>query len=204
MTKQPSEPDYDFWMGMASWSKDDAIALAVGMDPDVADWRIHMSDDQNKRVRQIERAIITGVFPNSDLINPRDFLSEMMSNDYEFPKGLMAAAKARKVKIKNWKHAHDAVVAKFEVTSRSDVMSADAKSGSKLPTPRLESCYRIILGVACTRYGYDPKKNYNTATKKIFRDIEKSGIKITDETILSTLRKAYEEVGLELIESDRI
>lgn len=75
-----------------------------------------------------------------------------------------------------------------------------AKSNKSFDEELLESerssLYKMVLGMATSKYGYKPEENRNSATggnnNSIKADLEKKGLNLDEDTIRGHLQKAYE------------
>jgi hypothetical protein len=56
----------------------------------------------------------------------------------------------------------------------------------------IESLQKLVIGMACAGYRFDPSRGRNSATSDIRSDLDKLGIHLDDETILARLREAAE------------
>lgn len=67
------------------------------------------------------------------------------------------------------------------------------------PRPALTRKYRslqkVALAMAMHRYDYDPEAGRSSAPREIMGATELFGLRVTDDTILSQLREAFEEHG---------
>ena len=56
----------------------------------------------------------------------------------------------------------------------------------------------MVAGMASRQYGYRPNAERNSATKAIVDDIERLGLSIDKDTVLTHLRAAFRELEIEL------
>ncbi len=133
--------DYAHWVQMPAWTREEAIALSIGLDPDVIDLEamteLAQDSDLEKRRRLLVRAFESGVFPNADRVSPEDFLSWMKSNRLDVPKALTAATKAQGHALTNWRREHD------KLKARTD--AEEAKRALEKPSNRPGPAAHIAL-----------------------------------------------------------
>jgi hypothetical protein len=196
-------PDYAHWVQVPAWTREEAIALSVGLNPDVIDpgamTELAQDSDAGKRSRLLMRGFEFGVFANSIRISPEDFLSWMKSNRLDVPKALIAAAKAQGHALTDWRREYDALKAR---TDAEDAKRALEKPTNR-PEPQFTSLYTIILGVAYGRHGYDPGAKRNAAPAAIVGEVEQAGLTISAETVLNILRTACEYLDYDPMQSGR-
>ena len=64
--------------------------------------------------------------------------------------------------------------------------------GKQLKTRERDTLMKLIIGMAVSRYKYDPRANRNEATSAIADDLAKLGIPLDPDTVLKWLREAAE------------
>ena len=62
-------------------------------------------------------------------------------------------------------------------------------------TKKFHTHQRLLLAMALDRYGYDPSLPRNAAAGEIMRATELHGLRVTDDTIRTALREAFDEHG---------
>ena len=76
---------------------------------------------------------------------------------------------------------------------RSDI--ADVSRPLPSLTKKFHTHQRMLLAMALDQYGYDPSMPRNAAASQIMRATELHGLRVTDDTIRTALREAFEEHG---------
>lgn len=66
--------------------------------------------------------------------------------------------------------------------------------GDELPTRARDTLLKLVIGMAISRYGYDPRKGKSPVTKRIVDDLASLGIPLSDDTVLKWLRQANDAV----------
>jgi hypothetical protein len=75
----------------------------------------------------------------------------------------------------------------------------ECKAACKDTHPReLQSLLRILAGMAAGRYNFNPKADRTSATKAIVDDIERLGLSIDKDTVLKYLRRAFNDLEIDL------
>lgn len=80
----------------------------------------------------------------------------------------------------------------FERYWNGKPISLSSVQSAPLGTKERESLYKLIIGMAVTGYGYDPKSKKNIAIKEIHNDLALCGIALDEDTIRKWLGKASE------------
>jgi hypothetical protein len=135
------------------WMRAEAIALALGLDPDLKT----LDDNGNgtvpetaeKKRRILQRAFEAGAFPNPTQIAPFYFLSWLKSNRIEAPKALLDAAAEQGYEVKDW-HAE---CERLKVQLHAALSNRGETKDRTHPIPDEENLYKTVLGVAYGRHG---------------------------------------------------
>lgn len=116
MVQQPNErseaePDYGYWSTYAAWTFEQAAALSVGIDPDVA---TSPNCSEAQRVRYAKRLgvvnshrYLTDRFPTSGCVEPQLFISWAKKFKIELPSSLPDAVAATYGKADEWDLTRD-------------------------------------------------------------------------------------------------
>jgi hypothetical protein len=100
-------PDFSMWAKMTLWKRAEAIALALGLDPDLnlldenGNGTVPAALEKTRRV--LQRAFEGGAFHNPTQIAPTEFLSWLKSNRIEAPRPLLDAAAKQGGDVKDWR-----------------------------------------------------------------------------------------------------
>jgi hypothetical protein len=198
-----SSPDYSTWVKMTVWKRPEAIALALGLDPE----RNLLDENgngvvpatQEKYRKVLQRAFEAGAFPNPIQIAPSEFLSWLKSNRLEAPKPLLDAVAKQGLDVKDWR----AECERLKVQLHAALSNQTEAKNRTTPTPKEETLYKIVIGVAYGRHDYDPDAKRNNATTQIRNEVERAGLSIDDQAILNALRAASEALNFDLPKTDR-
>lgn len=198
-----SPPDYLMWVRMTLWKRPEAIALALGLDPDrnlldeSGNGTIPAALEKTRRV--LQRAFEGGAFPSPIQIAPSEFLSWLKSNRIEAPKPLLDAAAKQGGDVKDWRAECERLKVQLHAAQANSTKSKDRTT----PVPSAKTLYTIILGIAHGRYGFNPTAARNRATAELKREIENVGLTIDEESILNALRTTAEELDFQARQTDR-
>ena len=200
-TRTDSGPDYPFWVAMPTWTREEAIALLSGQNPDIPTEDITSSDVQKKIARLLERAFESGAFPNAIRVSPEDCLSAMESFGLSAPKALSAAASANEISIMNWRAECERKEAEIERLRRNIETEAtiEKRATSKLNVTGLKkkigSLQIALLGLSIAKFNLKRDWNNSSSATNIANAIHQSGLSLDKDTIRTHLAEAIEAVG---------
>jgi hypothetical protein len=204
MTKKAGKstiPDYAFWAAMPAWTREEAIALLSGQDPDSSSGDIAPNDERTKVARLLGRAFESGAFPNADRIAPKDCLSAMESFGLCAPKALTSAAKDKKVSIKNWRRECETKDAEI-VRLRQDIeRTSIAKKRMSTENDitalkrKITTLQKVFLGISIDKFNLKREWKNSSAAKNIASSIDRSGLKLDEDTVRKHLTDAHKAVG---------
>ena len=192
-------PDYDFWVTLPAWTREEAIALLAGRDPSRPHHAQTINEDARKIEFLIDRAFSFGVFPNAIQNSPCDYISTLTSSDFPIPPELLRAMNRKKIDLKNWKHeceqlrAENKRLAKL-VSEQTNSTSAPNESVTGLKR-RIGSLHVIVLGLAIDKFNL--KKNWQSSSVagNISSAITRAGLSLNEETVRKHLEEAVAAKG---------
>src|SRR5262249_40239290 len=86
-----------------------------------------------------------------------------------------------------------------ELREQNALLKLELERCKAAPNPReRRSLQSMIAGMASGRYGFNPTADRTSATKTIVDDIERLGLSIDKDTVLTHLRRAYQDLDLGL------
>lgn len=215
--------DVDYWSKTAHWSLDEAIALSFGKEPEIVNWQtvgsyVHISAFAKayaKRRDLAQRAIVWKQL--FDPVLPSIFLGWAKRNEIAYPKQLEELLVARGNHIVDWKAEYDKLRAeatkllqeKAEAIAEIQAELEGVKGGhalalalaqspikkrkSELSTRETQTAMKLIVGMACGYYGYDPNLPRNTAVAQIADDLLKFDLQLDEDTIRKWIQRAVGE-----------
>jgi hypothetical protein len=167
-------PNYTHWCNCPVWSAEDAVGLALGLEPRALNsshpehcMPPDLATSYRELLELVRRAVHCGDLKPQ--FRPVDFLQ--------------------------WTR-------KLEITIDADLTSAIEKVIRRLGAPDKPQSPRrtdekIILAVAIAKYGYDPWSPRNAAPGVIAEDCERLNLKVSRDTILDRLNEAKERFDLQ-------
>ena len=193
--------DYSFWVAMPTWTREEAIALMSGQDPDYPPNDATPHHERKKVERLLERGFEHGAFSNASRVSPEECLSAMASFGLSAPKPLVAAAKANKISIKNWQAECERKDAEIKRLQRSGVSNATAKP-NEMTEPnvtalkkRIASLQVAFLGLAIAKCKLKRDWSHSSIATNITNAISESGLSLGKETVRTHLAEAIEAHG---------
>ncbi len=216
--------NFDHYCKCANWTLDEAIALSLGKQPTVVNWKAvspyvslsPFAHEYSLRRDLTQRAVWAQQL--FDPVYPSIFLAWARQIGMRVSEALTSRAVASGISLKGWKDLYEELAAKSakETTelraalqqSRRDTETLTAKlteMGTSLPTgppekplnTRERESLQILAFISGVKaYGYDPDHKSGAASKAEV-DTEKLGLRITDDTI----RKAW-KAGADLAPGD--
>lgn len=179
--------DFDYWGKMPELTIYEASALSVGADPAA------FTEDRINSIRELESK---GGNPWSAL----GFLAkrfEIFRRHYTHTGwGFIAE---RPSKVKEWIDrievaVHPEFYAELVKRSPSANPAVHPTGPTMLNRQERETLLKLIAGMACEQYNYDPSKERSEATSRILEDIELVGLTMDAKTIRKWLKEASELV----------
>jgi len=200
-------PDYAYWSKMTVLTKDEAIALLLGMESSSVDLKepLSLKNDEAKKLQKLLlRAFESGAFPNPARISPEELVSWATSNQLLVPKAFIDAVKKQGRPFTNWRLAYESVKAE-NVSLRKEAADTNAEkkilvrkdsvSGLK---KEIKTLQKILLGVAVDKFHFDPHSNKTSVPTNIASAVFRVGLKITADTVRRHLTNAAEESSDEI------
>ena len=140
----------------------------------------------------VSRAVETGALKHQ--FGPAEFVVWAKRINLELPDELTAAIARICIDASN-----DEVDELREQNALLKLELERFKAATKDPNPReRRSLQSMVAGMASGRYGFNPIADRNSATKTIVDDIERLGLSIDKDTVLTHLRRAYHDLDLGL------
>jgi hypothetical protein len=170
--------DFEHWHRVARWTIEEATALSFGIEPrwvawaKVKEWVYPCGEDYKKRLTLGLRAYQAG-----DLQEPTEAIAYIA----------WAKAVAIPFPTELEQMTREAAAAK--------PVSAP-KQGEAINPRRLESLYKLILGMAVAKYQYDhTRESRNPGHALIQRSVESVGLKMDEQPVHDILREAARALG---------
>lgn len=208
MTKKSSKndgnsamPDYSFWVAMPTWTREEAIALLSGHDPDSPSNDIPPHNERTKIARLLDRAFESGSFPNADRVTPADCLSAMEGFGLSAPKAIIAAATANKISIKNWRAECERKDAEINHLRRNiESKTTNKKTTANEPNVtalkrKISSLQIALLGLSIAKFKLKRDWRNSSIATNIANAIRLSGLRLNEDTVRKHLAEAIEAVG---------
>ena len=199
---QPSaQADLGYWAKLAHWHTFEAAALSLGfaprfVNPDTVKPYLETSSEAQefeRRLMLVSRAVETGALKHQ--FSPTEFVAWANRINLELPEVLTAAIG----KIGSANVSNDEV---DELRNQNALLRLELeqrKGAAKDLGPRERRSLQImVVGMASGRYGFNPSLDRNSGTKTIVDDIERRGLQIDKDTVLTHLRRAYEDLDIPL------
>jgi hypothetical protein len=192
-------PDYDFWVAMPSWKREEAIALLTGRDPTSPNHHQPSNQDAQKLELLIDRAFSFGVFPNSAQVSPSDCVSIAQSSNVPLPRELLKAFRKKKIDLKNWKSECDRLTAEKETLAK---MASDPTPSTITPKEnvtglkkKIGSLQILLLGVAIDKFNMKKDWQSSSVARNISSAITRAGLKLDEDTVRKHLDDAATAKG---------
>lgn len=195
-------PNIEKWKRLDRWTKKEALALSVNVDPDYI-WAVlsRTSDiaiDFAKKCSLTEDIMSRSVLINSrNWINtPKNYISWFKEKDLPFPEyieksvlGLDYISTQNKIKLLEEENNN----LKSELKKAKDDIASLKKdeNDNKINPKTKDTLYKIILSLAI-KYKFNPANEKQPSTAKIKDAIEKAGFEMNDNTIRSSVTNAYQ------------
>jgi hypothetical protein len=221
-----SAAPYDYYCKLAYWTLDECVALSLGKNPKIVHWKSVGSWVQvspfaanyaNLREMTERAKWAKQLF---EPVYPSIFLAWAKEIGFPVCEELLKQSVNAGISLSGWQQLYETQKAITEKTQHDldqlagaaqDRISGLEQELSQLRTAAAvqldkssatrerESMLKLIIGLACGVYGYDPGAARNTATGEIKRDLERIGLAIDDDTIRKYLRE-----GADLVDPARL
>jgi hypothetical protein len=187
--------DYRKWASTPYWSAEQCVALVTGEDPDRINRLVFLlyHQDLHEQVLEAQR---NKELP--ELIRPIVFLAWAREHRIGFPDELEEAVSMNELDIAQLQDRYEKLRSKnqelqYELDRLRAVADAAPKPAPKEVTAReRSSLLKMVIAMAMTKYGYDPKKK-NRAAADIADEIEARGMWLGDDTVRGYLKEAADE-----------
>lgn len=188
-----ADADFDHWSKAAYWTIDEGIALLLGKAPDVVNWdsvadyvAVSPFARRYAKLRDLAlRAQRSGQL--AQRIEPLRFLDWANRNGIAMPVDLQ-----ERVKVASGPHQPEA---------SASAQSAESKArpeGKTLQTRERDTLLKLVIGMAVTKYKFDPQATRSTAISEIVDDLASSGITLDPKTVRKWLSEATDLLPREL------
>jgi hypothetical protein len=169
------EANFAEWGGRPFWTAAEAAALSYGKDPEQVTWesvkryktRSPFVRRFEKRIGLIERAIKVGDL--KEAIRPSDFLKWAKRKNVELPPGLLNVPESPRSR------------------QTSEVAGDESEDGINHRT--LHTFYAVLIGLAISKHGLDPKYDPETGGSAAFTSISNAIKDAGLNVSVKTLRK---------------
>jgi hypothetical protein len=199
---QPSSrADLGFWSKAAHWLPHEAAALSLGyaprfVNPDTIKPYLESSTEAQEfggRLMLISRALDAGTLKQR--FSPHEFVAWAGRIGLKLPMGLSDVI----ARICASEVSNDEVNELRSQNASLKIELEQCMAANKGLHPReRRSLHIIVAGMATGRYAFTPNANRNLATKAIVDDIERLGLLIDKDTVLTHLRSAFRELDIQL------
>ena len=193
-----AQADLGYWAKVAHWNPDEAAALSLGyaprfVNPNTVKPYLQTSPEAEEfdlRSMLIRRALDTDALKQQ--FSPTDFITWADRICLELPKELRDAVETIGASDKT---SHEEADELRKQNALLKIELEQCKAANKDPHPRERRSLQIMVaGMASGRYGFNPSAERSLATKVIVDDIERLGLSIDKDTVLTHLRAAFREI----------
>jgi hypothetical protein len=156
------------WAKKELWSEREAAWICSGLDPEGAN---ENTDTVNEVTQELRRAVLRetlNCITQSDASRGARFYGE---SRFFYPKEIARWAKKKGFPILGEMSKHLPVKEELGPRERDSIL-------------------KIIVGMAISKYEYDPKKSKNTAARRIAEDLQRQALDLDEDTIRSYLQEA--------------
>jgi hypothetical protein len=197
-----AQADLGYWAKVAHWNPDEAAALSLGyaprfVNPSTVKPYLQTSpeaEELDRRSMLICRALDTDVLKQR--FSPADFITWADRIRLEVPKELRDAVAIIGAADKT---SHDEADELRKQNALLKIELEQCKAANKDPHPRERRSLQImVVGMASGQYGFNPRAERSLATKAIVDDIERLGLSIDKDTVLTHLRCAFRDLDVKL------
>lgn len=214
--------DYGYWAKAAYWSLDEAVALALGKNPEKVNpatlapyQNLSAFPQKFERLKNLAfRAKNVGKL--YDPVFPSIFLNWAMESEIELPQELREAV-SKVAQLQSWQEISKKqaeVIEKLQeviarqsaelehfkggtgspvVTSSNSSLQPAETTKSQSPVER-DNMLKVILAIAMDAYGHDPEAKRSTATNDIQTALHTAGLNLSDDTIRRFIKQAEERL----------
>lgn len=182
LTESVEKADFAFWVTVACWTAEEAAMLSIGLDPEIRDSTLVPESAQldslsyRRRRLLILRAIEAKQLPSP--LTPRAFVEWAKQRGIEISESLRLA------------------VADYDCNH--DQTAVDGECHPKI----VASMQKMILGMAVRGYRYDPTSRGDSVSE-IVQDFNELGLSLSENTIRSRLKEAYDRYGRQSVDDVR-
>lgn len=218
---QPSAvADYSYWAKASFWTLDEAVALALGKNPEKVNpstlapyQNLSAFPQKFQRLKNLAvRAKSVGKL--FDPVFPSIFLNWAMENEIEIPQKMREEV-SKVTQMQTWQEISkkqtevieklQAVIArlKAELEQARTATAAPETVSSEPPTQAVEkpqspverdNMLKVILAISMDAYGHDPAAKRSTATNDIQTALHTAGLNLSDDTIRRFIKQAEERL----------
>jgi hypothetical protein len=201
--------DFAYWCRMPIWMGSEAVALALGADPNSANNYVRNVSGKHKSHYPEKPSFVTAyeqlqylVFSNfphvrlGDRISAPVFMNWLESTKLPMPAQLVEAYSEFGQPKMDWQSRAEMAlsennVLKDRVSALETALANIAVSGSA-NTKERESLLKLVIGMAVKGYAFDPRAGRSGISKEIADDLASLGISLSDDTVRKYLKDAAE------------
>lgn len=189
------ESDLKYWGRIPGWNATEGAALALGLKPDDVDKGRFPDEVSREKYRKLRKLLLRAKAMRQIRLPlaPKEFLAWLRSNDLEVS-AVWESSIGQVGEITNWK-------AKFEKERRLKRMyrsripkNETSLSLSKMEPKSINSLYKIILGMALAKYGWERSGKSRSAVAKEISASLPDRCGVCDQTIIKWLDAAKERL----------
>lgn len=173
----------EFWASSPFWNGDQIAWLLLGYDPLKAKAKPpELSGEEDALVQEVYDVLQTRYDGGaaSRQLTPSDAIDLFKSLGRNFPEELVIAVETR------------ATTSSQSEKMEQAVPTAQGKEITALRR-RLDTVTKMMIAMAIRGYNYDPKTRDRGAAKDIETDLISLNLSVSEQTIVSKLREAYED-----------
>jgi hypothetical protein len=196
------QADFGYWAKAAHWRPDEAAALSLGFEPKYVNPGtikpyLEVSSDAcevDRRSMLISRALDKGELAQQ--FSPADFVRWADRINLELPMKLLDAVTQMAALAKP--SGNDDGDLRQEI-DRLERELEQCKAANRDTHPRERRSLQIMLAsMAYHKYGFDPAAARSPAITLIISDIQLIGQNLDKDTVLTHLRRAFDELDISL------
>lgn len=211
-----SQPNYTHWALFAAWTFEQATALSLDINPEIAqsaECPAAPLAQYKKRLDVVNsHRYFSEWFPKSGCVEPHLFVAWARNYGLDFPAALANAVAVVHGKDEEWQQIwkrvseikrRDQRIAELEAENAELKQAVDnvlysngsTSNGERALVPKeQQSLLKLVLGMAIDKYHYKPNSGNSSATGRIVASLEKYEIRLGEGTVLSWLRTAAEQI----------